>query len=137
MYKRIGYILVPTIISLIIFFLCCLIPVDDVPDLDFYFPIQKDKVVHFLMYFGLSGATAVNYIWGKRGNVNVVLLIIGAFALPILYGGVIEILQYKYFPPRSGDWWDFLADVLGSLAAVPFVIWFRNYLLNRKKHNYR
>ncbi|WP_242047153.1 VanZ family protein [Dysgonomonas sp. HGC4] len=91
-----------------------------------------DKIVHFCMYLGLSGATAINYIHGKRGHVNTQKLIIAAFLLPILYGGFIEILQHYFFPPRAGDWFDFLADMLGSLTALPIAFQYRNYL--KKKH---
>jgi VanZ family protein len=36
---------------------------------------------------------------------------------PIVYGGVIELLQENFFPPRTGDWSDWVADALGSVAA--------------------
>ena len=31
------------------------------------------------------------------------------------YGGLIEVLQFKYFN-RGGDWWDLFADVLGGVV---------------------
>lgn len=81
------------------------------------------------MYFGLSGATALFYVFDKRGDINIRKMLIGAIFLPIIYGGLIEIIQWKLFPPRSGDWFDFLADALGSLSALPVIFCFRNYLL--------
>lgn len=48
-----------------------------------------------------------------------IVLLIGA-----IYGGVIELLQEYFFPPRTGDWWDWLADCTGALLAV---ILFRLY----------
>ena len=32
-----------------------------------------------------------------------------------IYGGLIEVLQFKYFN-RGGDWWDLFADVLGGVV---------------------
>ncbi|SHF32027.1 VanZ family protein [Dysgonomonas macrotermitis] len=125
------YASVPVIISLVILYLCCLIPPNDIPDVGFEFLIPTDKIVHFLMYMGLSGATAFNYIHAKRGHINMLKLLVFAFAFPILYGGLIEIIQHYYFPPRSGDWFDFLADALGALSALPFAFIFRNYLIKR------
>ena len=36
---------------------------------------------------------------------------------PILYGGLMELLQEYYFPPRTGDWEDWIADIVGVLIA--------------------
>lgn len=132
--KKIFCILVPLVISAIIFYLCCLINTEDVPDVEIMLPfnIQVDKIVHFCMYLGLSGATAFTYIFLSKGYANIRKLIIGAFILPILYGGLIEILQELYFPPRTGDWYDFLADFLGSAVAFPIAMWFRNKMLKKK-----
>lgn len=132
--KLFRYLSVPVIISFVILYLCCLIPTNDIPevDIEWPFPFGIDKLVHFCMYLGLSGATAINYIHGKKGRISMVTLVIGAFLFPILYGGFIEIIQALYCEGRSGDWYDFLADAIGSIAAFPIAIYYRNYLL--KKH---
>ena len=131
-YSLIRYSIVPIIISLVILYLCCFIPANDIPEVSFDFFIPLDKIVHFCMYLGLSGATSINFIHGYRGRVNFYRLLLIAFIFPILYGGLIELLQHYFFPPRSGDWFDFLADILGSLFALPFAIKYKNHL--RKKH---
>ena len=84
------------------------------------------------MFLGLSGATALYYIYDKKGNINLKLMILGAIAVPIIYGGLIEIIQSNYFPPREGDWFDFLADTLGSLTTLPVALYFKAFLLKRK-----
>jgi len=122
----------PAIVALVIFYLCCLIPPGNVPEVGFEFFIPMDKVVHFLMYFGLAGVASFNYIYDKKGHIIILKLIAFAILIPILYGGLIEILQAKYFAERSGDWYDFLADVLGALASLPFSFWFRRFLLSRQ-----
>lgn len=130
--KILKYIWIPFIIVVIIFYLCCLIPLDDVPDAELDFFIPFDKLAHFFMYFGLSGATAFFYVLDKKGKINIYKMLLGAIFIPILYGGIIEIIQWKFFPPRSGDWFDFLADALGSLSTLPLIFYFRNYLLRKQ-----
>ncbi|MBD8390072.1 VanZ family protein [Dysgonomonas sp. BGC7] len=125
----------PAIVAIVIFYLCCLIPSDDVPDVSLELPIATDKIVHFLMYFGLAGVASFNYIYDKKGKIIILKLIVFAILVPILYGGLIEILQYKYFPERSGDWYDFWADMLGALASLPLSLWFRRFLINRQHLN--
>jgi len=133
MLKRIlKYSWPPAIVAAIIFYLCCLIPSDDIPEVGFNFIVPTDKLVHFLMYFGLAGVASINYIYDKKGKIIILKLIVFAILIPILYGGLIEIIQEKYFPERSGDWYDFLADVLGALASLPFSFWFRRFLLDRQ-----
>lgn len=122
----------PAIVAIIIFYLCCLIPTSDVPDVKFDFFVPTDKIVHFLMYFGLAGVASFNYIYDKKGKIIILKLIVFAILVPIIYGGLIEILQDRYFPERSGDWYDFLADILGAIASLPFSFWFRQFMLNRE-----
>lgn len=129
MMRSIKYASPPIFIAAVIFYLCCLATSDDMPSISWPY---TDKVVHFLMYLGLSVVASFWYIYGEKGLVNVRKLIIYAFILPILYGGLIEILQHRYFEGRSGDWFDFLADVLGSLAALPLALYFRRILINRE-----
>ena len=133
MLKYLKYTWIPLIISLIIFYLCCLIPTDDVPDVEFDFFIPTDKLVHFIMYFGLSGATALYYIYDKKGQINIPKMMLWAILCPIIYGGLIEIIQWQFFYPRSGDWFDFLADALGSLSSLPLIFYYKNWFLRKEQ----
>ena len=40
------------------------------------------------------------------------------FLLCVLYGGLLEIMQAKFFSNRSADWQDFVANSFGCLMAV-------------------
>ena len=125
------YLWPPLIVASIIFYLCCLITPSDIPSVEIVFFIPTDKLVHFIMFFGLSGVASVNYILVRKGNIIILKLIALAILVPILYGGLIEIIQKEYIDGRSGDWYDFLADALGSLASIPFSLGIRRYLLNK------
>lgn len=76
---------------------------------------HQDKLVHALMYVGLGGALALNM---RRAGHSWRLIAIWAITLPCLYGGVIELLQEAYFPPRTGEWLDWAADIAGTLVGV-------------------
>lgn len=135
MLRLLKYTWIPVIIALVIFYLCCIIQPSSIPDVDFAI-VPFDKAAHFCMYLGFSGATALYYVYDKKGlSINMPLIFIGAVIVPIVYGGLIEIVQDRYFPPREGDWLDFLADVLGTLAAIPLMLYLRTCTLkaNRKK----
>ena len=42
---------------------------------------------------------------------------IGGFLLPVLFGGIIELLQEYYTVYRGGDWIDIAANTTGALLA--------------------
>ena len=97
------------VVGITIFYLCIArtLPVDHVPSFE-----GMDKFVHLLMYLGFAGALCFDHyrigvpFTSKR-------MIVMAVVFPILYGGLIEILQENFFPPRSGEWLDWLANSLG------------------------
>ena len=81
-----------------------------------------DKWSHLLAYAVLGCALTVNMIRdevGKRG-----LWLIGLL-VPIAYGGIIEIVQGAFFPPRTADWWDWIADIVGTVigTGIVMMIW--------------
>lgn len=93
------------------------------------FPLQ-DKLVHFIMYFTLAFFLYKDYTKLKlRSKLNIVLLVI---VFPSLYGGIIELLQGNFFPPRTAEWGDFLADVLGALLAFILLHYFVNSKINKR-----
>lgn len=126
------YIWPSVVVALIIFYLCCLIPSNEIPLIEWDFFVEKDKLVHFLMYFGLAIVTSFNYIYLDNGHIIILKYIAFALLLPVLYGGLIEIIQSEYITERSGDWFDFLANTIGVFASIPFSLWFRKYLLNKQ-----
>ena len=77
-----------------------------------------DKWVHVVLYtfytlimafdFTKDGARIFKktYYWGV------------CVAFPILLGGLIEILQVTFFPPRTAEWMDWAADATGVLIGM-------------------
>lgn len=128
-WKFFKYTWAPFIVAIIIFYLCCLIPADDILENEFPLFIHADKLVHFCMFFGLSLVASFNYIILNKGKIIILKMIAFAILLPILFGELIEIIQLNYFPDRSADWFDFLADALGSVFTIPFALYLRRRLL--------
>ncbi|TAF46976.1 MAG: VanZ family protein [Sphingobacteriales bacterium] len=77
-----------------------------------------DKLVHLGFFFVL----AILIFWGQLLTIridlyflkNIIIVIVVTFC----YGSLIEIMQWKIFTYRSGDWWDLFADMLGVAMAV-------------------
>ena len=86
-------------------------------------PLNKvaniDKALHFLMYFGLCVVLWFEYFRShKRADIK--RLIPWAIVAPIIFSGLVEIGQQTLTPTRAADWWDFLFNSLGCLAAALF-----------------
>lgn len=87
-----------------------------------------DKWIHGVMYFLLT----LTLLWdsqtlechhgsnGSNGAPKHKLWWI-VFAFSVIYGGFIEVLQELFFYPRTGDWWDWLADCMG--VVVGMIVW--------------
>jgi len=89
--------------------------------------IGLDKVVHILMY----ATFAFFCLWGYRkqfisnGIEYRERAIWLAIIISIAYGGLTEIIQETLVPGRTGDWFDFLADGIGTgLGASVFYLFF-------------
>lgn len=131
MKKYLRYIILPIMIGLLIFTATCLVQTDDIPQLPGTF--AWDKLVHFGMFFLLSFVNFIDYYKLYNGKPQLFKWIFWGFVLPVIYGGIIEILQ-EYFFSRSGEWGDFIADFLGSLTAMLIILFlYFNYWKKGKK----
>ncbi len=128
MRKYIRYVLLPVFVVILIFTGTCLIGSNDIPNMPSGLP--WDKVVHFGMFFVLSFVNFVDYYKLYNGNPPLWRWIFWGFVLPIIYGGMIEVLQKNFFD-RSGEWFDFVADALGSTSAMVIILFLHN-LFRRK-----
>ena len=88
-----------------------------------------DKVVHILMYAGFAFCC----IWGYRqqfisnGITYKKRALSIACIISVFYGGFTELLQEYLVPSRTGDWFDFLSDTIGTLFGISvFYLFFKN-----------
>jgi len=80
--------------------------------------IPTDKLGHafifsVLVYFIMLGL--IKY-WRFSFLLNKIRLI--ALVISILYAGSIELIQHYFTDDRIGDYWDFLADVIGCFLGL-------------------
>lgn len=80
--------------------------------------LQWDKVAHVCMYLGLSGMLWVEFFRAHRRDATPLWHAwVGAFICPVLFSGVVELLQEYCTTYRGGDWMDFAANAVGALLA--------------------
>lgn len=77
-----------------------------------------DKWGHMLAYLLLGSMLALD-LW--RGEVKGKYLWIIGLAVPTVYGGLLEIVQGAFCYPRTASWWDWLADIIGTVVGVGIV----------------
>lgn len=76
-----------------------------------------DKWVHFVMYGGLCLVIWWEYLHLHQ-HINWLRMTIGAIVLPVALGGLLELAQAYLTTCRSGEWLDFVADVVGVLLGA-------------------
>ena len=72
-----------------------------------------DKVVHFLMFFGVAACLMLDC-----GRVCRRIAVPLAVAVSVAYGGLIELLQMWMAMGRAADWLDFAADAVGAVVGM-------------------
>jgi VanZ family protein len=101
---------ISVLLVVVILILCFINP----PEIPIRLPMTNfDKFVHFLMFLGLSGTIFFDNSFYLKKRVGWVLIFLGSFLFPIALSGGIEIAQNYLTATRSGDWMDFLFDVIG------------------------
>ncbi len=120
-------LLIIAVVTYLSFFRAPSTDLDNIPNID--------KVVHVCMYFGMSVVPWFEFLRGHRkGKASLWHAIIGASLCPLIYGGLVEIVQGCATDYRSGDWLDFYADAAGVLLATLFALFvMRRYLWNDSK----
>ena len=91
-----------------------------------------DKVVHLFLYIFLAAILVFDnreLIVGK----HFAKLMVYAMVFPVVLGGVIEIVQENFFPPRSAEWFDWFMDIAGVLIGYLITAKLLNYWLKQKR----
>ena len=126
MFKQIGmrtlmrYMFLPLVVGTLIFIGTCLIGPGSMPDMPDR--ISWDKLAHYGLFFLLSSVSLYDYHQLYSGAPPFAKWLFWGFILPVVYGGVIELLQMYVFTTRSAEWGDWFADVAGSLTALLLAI---------------
>ncbi len=79
---------------------------------------NNDKFIHLMMYLGLGFvvfwefAKSHESLKESRGKLLAIFLIFAAF------GGIIEVIQGAFFYPRTAEFADWFADIIGFAAGL-------------------
>ena len=93
---------------------------------------NPDKFSHLFAYFVWSLCLTAD-LW--RSGASFSKRVLWAVVFPIIFGGVIELLQKYFFPPRAGEWADWYADFSGIVLGFVLMDMICRYLLPRlRKH---
>ena len=90
-----------------------------------------DKVVHLCIYFGMSGVLWLEFLrTHRRDHTPLWHAWVGASLCPLLFSGIVELLQAYCTTYRGGDWLDFAANAtgVGLASCIGYLI---SRLLNR------
>ena len=90
-----------------------------------------DKLVHTGMYFVMASMLWWEFYKGqKKTQAPIWHAWVGAFFCPLIYGGLVELLQEYCTQHRGGEWLDFAANSAGVIIAA--VIGY--YFLPKRMH---
>lgn len=93
-----------------------------------------DKLVHAGMYFFLTSLLWLEFFRSHPGAIPWKHAVVGAFILPLVFSGAIELLQEYATTHRSGEWWDFASNTFGVvMGAVVALLVLRPMLRPRDK----
>jgi len=119
-----------SILVILTIFILCLMNTEPLPPS----PMTNfDKLVHTVMFLGLSGVIFFDNTGYLRFPISKIRIFLSVFLLPVAIGGLIEIMQEYLTITRSGDWFDFLFDTLGALFGMMIAFIINRWLPFRKK----
>ena len=110
--KKAYILLISSVVWAILIFVLCTLPPSDAPR--FKIP-YLDKVAHFGIFFVQSVLLSLLFNFQTRKSYFQIIIL--STLMAFAYGGIIEILQSKFFN-RSGDLYDLIADVLGGFLGA-------------------
>lgn len=113
-----------SILGMIGILVLCLIPV---PRIEVKVSFA-DKWTHMVMFFMLSGVLLFEYLRFFNQSYHTKLHSWDKLLFMFVFAALTELLQ-SVLTYRTGDWWDFAADVVGIFSA--FLV-FRGYVLLKK-----
>ncbi|MXV51756.1 VanZ family protein [Pedobacter sp. HMF7647] len=92
-----------------------------------------DKLTHTGFFFVLTVLLFYGKIRQQRNYEYRIITILKIIGITAALGGGIELLQWKVFTYRDGDWWDFFCDMVGVGMGIFSYIMLHRIRLHEKK----
>ena len=93
---------------------------------------NPDKFSHLVAYLVWT-CCLTGDLWRDRVSFN--RRIFWGLIFPIIFGGIIELLQAYFFPPRAGEWLDWYADFSGTVLGFVIVDVICRFFPPKTKHS--
>lgn len=80
-----------------------------------------DKWIHAVMYSGVSAVYWFEWLRAHRNAGKMTMRgMLFCFIIPIIIGGLIEIVQEFFAATRGAEWMDFVSDIIGAAVGTAF-----------------
>jgi len=119
-----------TILLLFVIFVLCFMNTASLPKVAIR---NFDKIVHAVMFLSLAGVIFFDNTRYLRFQISELRIFLGTFLFPAAIGGLIEILQRYLTTTRTGDWYDFIFDVIGAIIGMQIAFVINHCFLTKKK----
>ncbi len=90
-----------------------------------------DKIVHVALYVFLTIVLIFDFRSHNKFSKNNSIYIVQCILFPIIMGACIEIAQDRWFYPRTAEWVDWLADILGVGMALVISHFYKRTIQSR------
>lgn len=100
----------------------CILPGNELPNIDFWDIDIEDKLAHAGVFFILGFLLFMGRFRRKAKPITKKSLI-KMMVLMAVYGAATEIIQELFIPTRFGDIMDFVADTAGGILGIVFAKW--------------
>ncbi|UCH15655.1 MAG: VanZ family protein [Bacteroidales bacterium] len=120
---------IKTIVWGIFILLACTLPADRVSKVSLFGVGHMDKVFHFLVYFIFSLILYFDMYKYKNTLRTKYLFFLLLFLIPLVWGIIIELIQFYALLSREGSFADIIANTGGIVTGVLFVSIAGKYLL--------
>ena len=119
----------PTLLWALFILIICAIPGNRIPKLTFLEWLKPDKIVHLLVFAVLCVFLLRSFLDAHALNLTAKNASKLAISICIVYGALVEFLQYSIFINRSGDVRDAIANSMGAFLGW----WIYNRFFNKEK----
>lgn len=107
-----------SIIWLILVLILCNMHMSSITDNEASFFEGFDKLVHTGLFFVLTSLILRGKLKQQKAQTLRLSTVVKIVLFSVFFGAFIELLQWKVFTYRSGDWWDLFCDALGVSMSV-------------------
>jgi VanZ family protein len=122
--RKVWLVYIPLIIYWVFLFIATSLPVERLPSIGF-----TDKINHLIAYFILAVLLNLTLIYQRKSQLLFEKAPIATIVICLFYGALDEVHQL-FVPGRSAESLDWVADALGTTAAVLLIY----FLINRFKY---